>query len=64
MTETKFLDVELDEYLDPMRVHYQEGLKEIFPEMNFEELQQTMMITLRNSPNVDVVATCRSDFCK
>ena len=63
-TEPKFLNVELDEHLDPMRVPHNEGLKVIFPEMNFEELKETMMIALRNSPNVDIAATCRSDFCK
>ena len=63
-TEHKFLNVELDEQLDPMRVPYNEGLKAIFPEMNFEELKETMMNALRNSPNVGILATCRSDFCK
>ena len=60
----EFLNEELDEILDPIKVPCHDVLREIFPEMDFDALQKGWMLTLRNSVNMDIVATCRYKNCR
>ena len=58
-----FIKENLDEDLEPMSIPCHRKLKEIFPEMDFEDLQQRLMSNLRYSVK-DKVATCRYDLCR
>ena len=60
----EFLNEALDEVLEPINVPCHDVLKEIFPEMEFDALQNRLMLTLRKSINVAVIATCRYKNCR
>ena len=61
--EFVFIKEDLDEELQPMSILCHRKLKEIFPELDFEDLQQRLMSNLRYSIK-DKVATCRYDLCR
>ena len=65
VADFEFLNEEFIEVLNPIKVPCHDVLKEIFPEMEFDVvLQNGLMQTLRNSINMDIVATCRYKNCR
>ena len=61
----QYLNEKFNEVLNPIKVPCHDVLKEIFPEMEFDVvLQNGLMQTLRNSINMDIVATCRYKNCR
>ena len=58
-----FLNEDFQQCHDPMQIPYHERLKEIFPEMNFDELEQ-LMANLKDSASANIVATCRYEYCR
>ena len=64
VADFEFLNEEFIEVLNPIKVPCHDVLKEIFPEMEFDVVQNGLMQTLRNSINMDVVATCRYKNCR
>ena len=61
--EFVFIKEDLDKELEPMSILCHRKLKEIFPEMDFEDLQRRLMSNLRYSVK-DKVATCRYELCR
>ena len=64
VADFEFLNEEFIEVLNPIKVPCHDVLKEIFPEMEFDVVQNGLMQTLRNSINMDIVATCRYENCR
>ena len=63
--DCEFLNEKFNEVLNPIKVPCHDVLKEIFPEMEFDVvLQNGLMQNLRNSINMDIVATCRYKNCR
>ena len=65
VADFEFLNEEFIEVLNPIKVPCHDVLKEIFPEMEFDVvLLNGLMQNLRNSINMDIVATCRYKNCR